>query len=39
MGYMVRDSHLDKDLYHLLLEAGIHMKYAKAFMPPHLVDI
>lgn len=39
MGYMVKDGHIDEDLYRLLTESGIHKKYAEAFMPPHLVDI
>ncbi|WP_303851061.1 HD domain-containing phosphohydrolase [Seleniivibrio woodruffii] len=39
MGYMVRDGHIDENLYHLLLESGIHVKYARQFLPPAAMDI
>jgi len=39
MGYMVRDGHIDEHLYHLLLESGIHVKYARQFLPPAAMDI
>ena len=39
MGFMVRDGHIDENLYHLLLESGVHIKYARQFLPPAAMDI
>jgi len=39
MGYMVKDGHIDGNLYRLLLDSGIHVKYAAHFLPPAAMDI
>jgi HD-GYP domain-containing protein (c-di-GMP phosphodiesterase class II) len=39
MSSMVRENHIDGDLYHLLIEKGIHKKYAHRFLPDYLIDI
>ncbi len=38
MGFMVKDSHIDAEIFRLFLESGIHDRYAKKFMRPEQID-
>jgi hypothetical protein len=35
---MVKDEHLDKDLFRLLLENNIHIRYAAQHLPKSQID-
>lgn len=39
MNYMANDNEIDKDIFSLLINSGIHKKYARKFLPDHLVDV
>jgi len=38
MSFMVKDKHLDADLFELFLTAGLHRKYAESFLAPEQID-
>ncbi|NVK19691.1 MAG: GAF domain-containing protein [Methylocystaceae bacterium] len=38
MGFMVKDQHLDKDLFELFLKAGLHQRYGEMFLRPDQID-
>ena len=38
MTFLVKDQHIDPDLFRLFLEAGIHTEYATKFLSPEQVD-
>jgi len=38
MGFMVKDQHLDRELFELFLDSGIHRQYAEAHLMPDQVD-
>ncbi len=38
LSFMVKDRHLDADLFKLFLESGVYMKYAKQFLDPSQID-
>jgi hypothetical protein len=38
MGFMVKDQHIDADVFQLLLRSGAYLRYAQKYMPPELVD-
>jgi HD-GYP domain-containing protein (c-di-GMP phosphodiesterase class II) len=38
MGFMVKDRHIDPDLFRLFLEAGIYKEYAEKFLQPEQID-
>lgn len=38
MGFMVKDQHLDKDLFQLFLKEGLHHKYGEMFLRPDQID-
>ncbi len=38
MGFMVRDQHIDVDLFALFLRSGVYLEYAKRFMKPEQID-
>ena len=38
MSFMVKDEHLDGDLFRLFLESGIYLKYAKKYLKPEQID-
>jgi len=38
MGFMVRDQHIDADIFRLLLRSGAYLAYAQKYMPPELID-
>jgi len=38
MGFMVKDQHIDSELFALFLRAGIHREYAERFMKPEQID-
>ncbi len=35
---MVKDGHIDADLFHLFLESGVYLDYAKKFLDPAQID-
>ena len=38
MNFMVKDQHIDKDLFNLFLTSGLYSKYAKAYLKPEQCD-
>jgi hypothetical protein len=38
MSNMVKDSHLDPDLFRLFLESGVYLDYARRFLYPDQID-
>lgn len=38
MGAMVEDGHIDKDMYEFFKQKKLHLKYAKKYLPPELID-
>lgn len=38
MSFMVRDKHLDADLFNLFLTSGVHLRFAKQYMQEEQVD-
>ena len=38
MSFMVKDRHLDADLFKLFLESGVYLEYAKQFLDPVQID-
>jgi HD-GYP domain-containing protein (c-di-GMP phosphodiesterase class II)/HAMP domain-containing protein len=38
MGFMVKDHHIDPDLFKLFLTSGIHLSYARKHLPVELID-
>ncbi|MCW9039187.1 MAG: HD domain-containing protein, partial [Rhodospirillales bacterium] len=38
MSFMAKDAHIDKDLFKLFLESGVHIDYAKSFLKPEQLD-
>ena len=38
LSFMVKDQHLDGDLFRLFLESGVYMDYAKAYLKPEQID-
>ncbi|SCA57253.1 Methyl-accepting chemotaxis protein (fragment) [Candidatus Terasakiella magnetica] len=38
MGFMVKDQHIDKDLFKLFLEKGLHIEYGQRFLKPEQID-
>lgn len=38
LSFMVKDNHLDTDLFKLFLESGVYMKYAEEFLAPKQID-
>lgn len=38
LSFMVKDKHIDPDLFRLLLESGIYKKYAERFLKPEQLD-
>jgi HD-GYP domain-containing protein (c-di-GMP phosphodiesterase class II) len=38
LSFMVKDGHLDKDLFILFLKSGIYMEYAKKYLSPEQID-
>jgi HD-GYP domain-containing protein (c-di-GMP phosphodiesterase class II) len=38
LSFMVKDQHLDKDLFELFLKSGIYKKYAQAYLNPKQID-
>jgi hypothetical protein len=38
MKFMVKDRHIDPDLFRLFLDAGVYQEYAKAYLKPEQID-
>ncbi|SEG82202.1 HD domain-containing phosphohydrolase [Marinobacterium lutimaris] len=38
LAFMVKDRHLDADLFRLFLESGIYLRYAERFLKPEQID-
>jgi HD-GYP domain-containing protein (c-di-GMP phosphodiesterase class II) len=38
MGFMVKDQHIDPDLFKLFLSSGIYREYAEKFLQPEQID-
>ena len=38
MGFMVKDRHIDPDLFKLFLESGIYKEYAEKYLKPDQID-
>jgi HD-GYP domain-containing protein (c-di-GMP phosphodiesterase class II) len=38
MGFMLKDQHIDPELFSLFLSEGLHLEYAKRFMRPEQID-
>ncbi|MEX2326407.1 MAG: HD domain-containing phosphohydrolase, partial [Pseudomonadales bacterium] len=38
MGFMVKDNHLDPELFRLFLESGVYQEYAEKFLEPSQID-
>ena len=38
MKFMVKDNHIDPDLFRLFIESGVYMEYAKKFLKPEQID-
>lgn len=38
MNFMVKDRHIDPDLFRLFLESGVYKEYAKQFLKPEQID-
>ena len=39
MGYMVKDNHIDRDLFELFIKERIHLDYAKKELTPNQIDM
>ena len=39
MRFMVKDEHIDKELFRLFLEAGVFRQYAEEFLSPEQIDL
>ncbi len=39
MGYMVKDNHIDKDLFELFIKERIHLDYARKELTPNQIDM
>ncbi len=39
MSFMVKDQHIDAELYNLFINSGMHLEYARKFLSPEQVDI
>ena len=38
MGFMVKDKHIDPELFELFLRSGVYLDYAKKFLKPEQID-
>lgn len=38
LSFMVKDEHLDADIFRLFLESGVYMEYARQFLDPSQID-
>jgi len=38
LSFMVKDQHIDPDLFRLLLQSGIYKEYAERFLKPEQID-
>ncbi len=38
MSFMSKDNHIDKDIFNLLLDSGLYLKYAEKFVKPEQID-
>jgi HD-GYP domain-containing protein (c-di-GMP phosphodiesterase class II) len=38
MGFMVKDQHIDPDLFKLFLSSGVYREYAEKFLQPEQID-
>ncbi len=38
MGFMIKDQHIDAELFSLFLSEGLHLEYARRFMKPEQID-
>lgn len=38
MGFMVKDSHIDPDLFRLFLSSGVYLDYAREYLDPEQID-
>jgi HD-GYP domain-containing protein (c-di-GMP phosphodiesterase class II) len=38
MSFMVKDQHIDADLFRLFLTSGVYQKYADTFLDPSQID-
>ena len=38
MGFMVKDKHIDPELFRLFLEKGVYREYAEKFLKPMQID-
>lgn len=38
MSFMVKDEHIDRDIFELFLNSGVYMKYAEAHLKPEQID-
>ena len=38
MGFMVKDSHIDPDLFRLFLSSGVYLAYAREYLDPDQID-
>jgi HD-GYP domain-containing protein (c-di-GMP phosphodiesterase class II) len=38
MGFMVKDQHIDADLFNLFLSSGVYIKYAETYLLPEQID-
>jgi len=38
MKFMVKDRHIDPDLFRLFLDAGVYKEYAKNYLKPEQID-
>jgi HD-GYP domain-containing protein (c-di-GMP phosphodiesterase class II) len=38
LSFMVKDEHIDKDLFRLFLTSGVYKEYAKAYLLPQQID-
>jgi len=38
LGFMVKDQHIDKDLFELFLTSGVYKEYAKEYLKPEQID-
>ena len=38
MGFMIKDQHIDPDLFKLFLRSGVYRQYAEKYLQPEFVD-
>ncbi|QZA76998.1 GAF domain-containing protein [Deefgea tanakiae] len=38
MGFMIKDQHIDPEIFSLFLSEGLHLEYARRFMKPEQID-